>query len=903
MVDDCKDDSGRKALELAEDWVKAVIAGDGEKAGNLAAQIREARELRMAILAAIGRLIGILGQSFGLLLGSLDERTAVPRLMETATAAALSPTVAQSPAVTLLPKVVVEQEYKSLLSEFQRKVSWGSPESDLTRLKNLIIRSPAARTAEEKEKDMETAAQRGKNFKALHESLRNALKKGPMSDYVFEAYQAAPDWYKRGQAQKLITKALVNAAQRLIGNTAEMDSFTLRAGERYPFACSALSSTKEAADTYRKEQMQTDGALHMPEIFSGAEHRLNFMQPSPEWTVYIDETGTGFNPAEAETQGKIVSVLVPRGVNLPNIASSFHSSNSMSPIVLSNLNTLLSLPVGLLGFSARSLHNMSADAWFQNIRELLDWIWRLLPLPDDLGNPVSLNVIIEQREDAPGTNLDPMARAINQNWDKENPERHKRVTLASLRIAPKSEPNLPWADVAAYIWGTSKPEIVKGYKQSGLSGTCYFDVEPELMRRWVKGCVDRDPLTGPEWLRLLTENDAGRRGSLTWLALEPTKKRCLESPDLARNYIETLRRYLDDKKYDLKILDRLIRWLSAVKAEETAPDLRFYWESAKLVNHNHAGDFSSEAVLATRKTLRELLSGMGEKDPQAAVQARLRLAVSCFNAYDFNGALDELAVYNPMRSGRLPEDGLSAGKALSSLGQAEAFLGRNGPALELFDQAAAAFARLTRHPDEAAKQGEQTGIYAAIAAMDDPAAPKKEKRRRVEQALGLSVLDAAKQFSRDAADNEARYLQHLLTRYLASFGCMEEKRAYLAGAAKWPILGLGMGTGHPWYLIQYYRWLMLPGERADDKLLKDAVLKSIFEDCLPDAPGLTVELIGLALALATGRMHQASAVFRSRFERLEESMPKAQAALEALIAMPSPGGPAALAAVLPFNYR
>ncbi|MDR1658313.1 MAG: hypothetical protein LBT47_12320 [Deltaproteobacteria bacterium] len=891
-----------EAAELAKDWIIAVVSGNKEKSKILSDRIRNSHDSHLMIISAISRLIGITGQSFSSLIsGFTDQGSEINFYSDNV--AEWQP-IANSPAVPI-SQSFQEKDYKSLLLDFQKKVSWDSPENEISQLKSQILQFKIEKSKAQKEEDIKLAEKRGLSFKVQEQKFNKALKKGPLSDCVLSAYQTAEEFYKK-KAEKNLTNSLMLTANRLVGDAERFDSFIQQATERYPFAAESLAIKKgEFASSLIKLKNDNYQSKTI-DVYSGAEHRINFLNYSSSWTTYIDETGLCFNPANVdEVDGKVVAIVVPDSLRLPQIDPQFHATTSLPNVVLSKLNSLLSHSVGILGFTARSLHVMNSDDWFQNIRALLGWIWRLLPLPGENAAKVVLNVIIENRRNyTPDINMEPMAWAINQDWDKENHERHKYVTLGNLGLAPKGiQPGLAWADVTAYLWGSSKTEIKKGLKQSGLVGTCLFDLKRDLLALCVKALIGCDLLTGPEWQRLMEENDADRQGSLVQLALESTMRFCLQSHDQTRIYIEALRQYLDTKKYDLKILNRQIKWLSQVNAETIAPDLRFYWESAKLAHHNHLGDFSSESVLATRKKLQELIPGIGQKDPQSAIEARLRFAVMSFNAFDFSSAKNELAPYDETQGGRLPEDGLSAGKVLSCLGQLEAFLGNNSQALELFDRAAEAFSRLVHHPEEVTKQFEQTNIYAAIAAMDDFSVTNDEKRRRIEVAIGKTVVEASHKFSQSDTLNETRYLHHLLTRYLVNLGHKSEKAAYLLNSSKWLIPGLGFINGHPWYLIQYYRWLMLTEAQPEQQKRNHQIRESIFEDCMPASPGLTIDFIGLALEVVSGRISQLETKFKHNLVRLQEKIPKAEPWLKALENISAESGHQSLTSILPFNYR
>ena len=83
------------------------------------------------------------------------------------------------------------------------------------------------------------------------------------------------------------------------------------------------------------------------------------------------------------------------------------------------------------------------------------------------------------------------------------------------------------------------------------------------------------------------------------------------------------------------------------------------------------------------------------------------------------------------------------GQVQSSLGQHHAFTGDNAAAVACFDRALAAFAKLS-DPDIRAKECEQTGVYRAIAVMDDTGSSDDDVRNAMSTVFGkldLSTVD------------------------------------------------------------------------------------------------------------------------------------------------------------------
>ncbi|MBO4793879.1 MAG: hypothetical protein J5556_04845, partial [Deltaproteobacteria bacterium] len=269
----------------------------------------------------------------------------------------------------------------------------------------------------------------------------------------------------------------------------------------------------------------------------------------------------------------------------------------------------------------------------------------------------------------------------------------------------------------------------------------------------------------------------------------------------------------------------------------------------------------------------------------------LRLAVSYSNEFDFANAEKCLEKWDVTHGGKPMGSALWDGKILSSRGQYAAFLNKPEKALEFFDQALTCFEMLRGFDERAAqKQIEQTSVYAAIAAMDCENVSREELTRRMEAALGSSVLDAIFLFK----GTEERFLQHLLVRYLVQRGTEEERRAYFSTYRTW--LGSGMGKGHPWPIIQYLR-----AQLTDDKKLKHKLAESIGWAASRNSD-TTVDFIMTTLLIASGALDPDSEDGHGMIRTLRKKLPLMRCACD-LMEKASPGDASLVNEILTFNYR
>lgn len=626
----------------------------------------------------------------------------------------------------------------------------------------------------------------------------------------------------------------------------------------------------------------------LPTVPEDTLHTLPHLPPSREWRVYIDETGLRFSADESGAPGKVVAVCLPHDVTLPDLPG-FHCTEKPAGTVIDNLCTLLRSPAGIVGFSSLDMGIQGSNGWLQAVRELIKWVWRLLPLPEEHS---TIHVYMEQRTDyTPDLQTSLSCDMLMAELTGEDLQRSRKLRIASLTFLDKKDPQIAWADVAAYCWGSPKAEIRHALRQSGLEGTSLVTLEAPLPKVCEKILANGIP-TGAEWQALISHADAAKPRGLASHALEHLQARCRKDPALWVEYVRAMHQYLLGKDYTLSVLDRMGGWFPPMKDSDLTTE--FCWQLSRLAHLNHLGDADSEELLSVKCRLAELTPSIRTIDATAALHAALRLAVSDANAFDFRTAEARLATWNPLAGGSLTGTALWDGKILSSLGQYRAFQNDATGATYFFRQALDCFATLP--PEEAQRQAPQTRTYLAIAEMDRPDADEAAVRTLVEEALGCDISKAVATFAQPGCAG-CRYQHHLLVRYLARRGSEAERAPYLKQQAHWTRIEAGFQKGHPWPLIQYYRWLMTdPEDRPSRKAIANTLGTAMGPANMP-----TLEVILYALALSMGLFSADNAAVCGNLLKLEARIPAASPIIRQML-VPGWSDPWLATRLLPFNY-
>ena len=797
------------------------------------------------------------------------------------------------------------QELMKLLSDYQKKVSWGRPDAELEEVKAGILAVPGYSRAE-LEDVIREHYERGLTFKRQWESLDDTLRRNLFAPELAAALKDRN--ILKEVHDKLVKKLQESAENRLDvlyhkGEAKAFLAFLDKVVAVYPCLKDSLEPRRAEAARLEKTDMKRAAPaavqakkqeLPSPEK---REHRINCLPPregtapGQGWTLWIDESGEDFE-ADGGTgrMGRMVALLLPADTALQALGPNFHASVLNGEHTDPLLNRLLAEECGVFGLSVDSVDASSREGWYGLLHKVVGWVLRLLPCPQGEGKNVALDITIEERSDF-GATLDPflLKKEFSLLLGREKEERSSRIVLRNVKFAGKNSGMLGWVDLLANYWGSysgTKGKLLHGH---GLSGACLFSGDAEFMEA-CETAMQGSLVSGRMW-RLLTERpDAAQAGSLACLALEELKRTCTAHPEAWKSYVDATAAYLAEKEYDLDVLARQTTWLRGADNVPLPPDVRFFAKLTELAQFNHEGVIASPELEAAKAVVEMLADEVALGYPQADLHAALRLAVCDANAFDFAKASARLDRWNPARGGETPR-GEMAGKLLSSLGQYEAFQRRFESASICFDLALEEFARLAVvNPALARRQTAQTATYAAVNAMDAPGCTREKAALMTARALGLPIMEAVF----DAEVSADRFRLYLLLRYLVLWGTEEERNACLRDSGEWLDRDRGR-RGHPWPLIWYYRCL----------LVKDAGLRRKLEEQLlrcRGESGITVDFICLVLEVSLGLTDPSSPEASAILDEVERLMPMAASAV-AKVRAASPGQEDLVAGVLSFNYR
>lgn len=617
------------------------------------------------------------------------------------------------------------------------------------------------------------------------------------------------------------------------------------------------------------------------------------LRPSQKWTVYGDESGPQFRDAG----GRYVFVLVPEGVQLPPLPIGWHAVEQSLEENLSAARDLRRSGCGVLGIPVSALRPSDRDLWFPCIQELLELALGLLPLDGE----TEVELVVEQRGTANAENAALLGQTIDiATWRLAQmaPDRAKAIHVTGHFAGKEDNRWGGYADVAAYSWGC-EPEKRRVFDEFGWVGPCLVAEDEETaaaFRRCFEMLQWGGRLPPADWSALASCREATAVGSLVGALLQECGKEARKDPGLWRTFLDHTVGHLDSNAIRMDLLQRQIAWLKEWEpdTEQIPPRLRLLWLTAQLAESNHLGGtkFGQEAH---KREFGDLSRRLKDEDAPLCCCAALHLAVELTDDFRFEEARE---VLRPWAEEPVAVPGLRChAQVLSSLGQHEAFLGRNGEALALFERALAAFRGLSE-----GAEGEcgQTLAYAVAAAMD-ARSPKLEGLLEAYfhagNAGGEIWEETARRFARDAGA-EGKFAHAIFLRWLAELPEGHPvRRAYAERPGEWR-----WGEDqHPWELIAFYRALLLgEGSEAGREWLRRG-------HDLAWRGGPTLKAI--ALVLGAGLMADAempAAAYLAEVEEVARLLPGLGAERMGVLREQAarPVGLLELAKrVLPFNFR
>lgn len=556
-------------------------------------------------------------------------------------------------------------------------------------------------------------------------------------------------------------------------------------------------------------------------------HRIHELPPAPSWLLVVDESG-GF-----QHDGHVVGVLFSGDRPVPDFPERFHATEADDANIDRWMQHLLDTPCGILGLRAAIDQRHPQARFLATLHDLIATVLRLLPIAE--GQRTHLRILVEQRGGLDVRHSLPVVLSeLLRQAHLGDPARMALLDVKGAVAAKGEHRGLVAPDLVAHAWYGGTRASRNRLRRSGLTRDCLLDLPSNVVRA-VFDALERTPgPTGAEWSALF---EAARPNEALAaplaVALNQLALRCRQDVDLWRRYVSEALRHLDSKAIRLPMLKQQLDWLEQAKPHDAVlpKALRLVWAVANLEAHNHAGhveDPNSDRAQAT-----DLVHALGEalvdELPALVCQADLVCAVAATNRFDFQDARSWLIPWDAVP---LQVPGLRHwGRLQSSFGQHAAFQGDHQTAEYHFQQALAAFARLS-DPHDARLESSQTATYRAINAMD---AQDPHTVTRLQEADVPLTPSAIRQVA-TAPTPAQRYTHHVLLRYLCAHDDAVLRDAYLEVRDAWT-----SGDGHPWELVELYRYLLA---RPVDPEAATAALQRAHTIAFDDDHGPTVRFIG-----------------------------------------------------------
>lgn len=614
------------------------------------------------------------------------------------------------------------------------------------------------------------------------------------------------------------------------------------------------------------------------------------LQPSPKWTLLIDESGNNF---DKDGNGLIAGVLMPDDRPLPPISPSLHAVSDIQPELLDRadraLQDILDGPYGVLVLPVRALR--SPGDWIGAVGSFIDLVLRMLPLDFTSKAKTQVDILIENRGIyQTSENLLYLRDACRFKLIHMYPTRAERLEFELDIMDKKGCFHNSYPDVVAHSCMGKSDLARKRLEKTGWRGTCYLNYSPEQIANALDYFYTWRLLPAEDWAQLLASYDSDGSTNLIDGLLRAFGVEAQGNQAEWLRYLDYTIAHLNSKAISIRELGKQVKWLARYQPAEAElpPRLKLTWLTVMLAEANHCGEVNALS-LAEYRTLSDSLY---EEDAPLVCWADLHLAVQYTNAFQFAEASEAVARWRDVEPA-VP--GLKYhGQLQSTFGQHLAFTGKLAEAAVHFQQAIAEFARLS-DPKEANKNIDQTRAYNLTVLMDMPDRGLAELEEEMFRYFRMSVVDAAKKLALDASD-KLKYQHHILLRFLASRPDHPAAAAYLAQESQWEI-----GSGHPWPLICFYRAMLVTAPQG-----RLAWLRQALQTADADRPGLTLQYIATVLA---GALYSCDPSYRDDFAaRLAAvrtklpAIPERFALLDAHLREPL--APLALVkAALPFNFR
>ena len=538
---------------------------------------------------------------------------------------------------------------------------------------------------------------------------------------------------------------------------------------------------------------------------------LSRLDPSPEWWIFVDETGMFFDEkmysstSKKNDQGRIAAVFLTNETTLPCLVN-LHAVNESWEEIRKVTQTLLQTKnCGVLGISLASTSVIHGDQWLPGIEMLFEMAIRLLPI----NKLTQLHFYVEQRGLKPEDSkyLQLVCDGALKRFARVDPKKAELFNVDAKIIRKGDSPYLAYADAVAMTW--SGPSVSTILKDSQWKGTCLLETNVEPLLEALSGS-----LTPEMWDTLVSSPEAESEYSFVSAILKTLGDKVRNNVEQWQNLMNLALKELESKRINLKKVGMQIDWLKRYCPDQIqiVPRLELIWLAIQLANANHHGGVMNKPEeLANFERLLELVL---PEDAKLACFAALHLSVTFTNDFRFEKSreiLEKWAKYDPLIIGRN-----YVGRLESSFGQIEAFEENKEAALERFRNAIAIFNELT-DPQEAQSECSQTRAYLITTLMDcalHDSSYRPELRDELGRYFPCPLNEMAEQFA-VSNDEEEKYQHCLFLRLLAQDPSEEFESAcqkYLSLRSEWKT-----DDGHPWELIEFYRGFLFsdPADRLD----------------------------------------------------------------------------------------
>ncbi|WP_044414382.1 hypothetical protein [Thiomicrospira microaerophila] len=694
--------------------------------------------------------------------------------------------------------------------------------------------------------------------------IKRAREHAQLGEHVFKLSEQAKQLfrteYTKNQDREQATEAVLAwlALQKQGRNKTVIKSIKYLLKKAHDFINSKKRKLRAKPKTSQLQPLTLNNGIH--------PNSLRHLNPSRQWTVVIDETGSNFNEQAQllslndKTLGRVVSLAIPQRAlnNLPPLKAQYHATEASDEENDAVADSLLKSGAGIFGFTVKDQGLTQRQRWFDAIEHLTYWTLLLLPIqPDD---ETQVKIMIEQLDYGTGSGLLMLIQEnIVSRLKTLNSERFAKLHISMAFIPKDGSQYNGYVDTIAHTWGSQARETKKRLQKTQWPIHCLMHPNQTQIERLFLALNAHSPLEPSDWYAICEATASEPKNSL--LRNELTKLTALVKQDINQwqMYLQYIQERLNTKQFKLSVLAAALDWLDSARPEtQTLPSMvLLYLHSARLAEKNHQGYVDTTLI----SQIIQLSDQLRDESASEACQAVLRIATATTNNYEFDIAqphLQKWLDYDVAIPGLL-----NHAKLHSALGQLYAFQGMGDVAINHFEHAIEHFTKLS-NTQAAQRDINQTMTYKLIAQMDNVA-------WQTDFQTWLTQQKTAKQFARSGYAD--RYSHHLFLR-----GLLHDTEQYkpliddyLSLTPDWQI-----EEDYPWPWINTYRgWLL---SITGDKQGAQFYFQQAIESCFSRQEASTLNWIGLVISVVSSKLGvniDAHEKQQARLHAIEKTLPSA----------------------------